>query len=103
MAVGRLKAVGSSFFLKKRFGSGYRLVCVKQAHCDSSKVTELLNSHISGIQIFNEIGTELTYALSESYAQVFQTLLRDLETNSKSLGIDSFGISMTTLEEIFLK
>ncbi|XP_065074347.1 phospholipid-transporting ATPase ABCA3-like [Ochlerotatus camptorhynchus] len=103
MADGELKAVGSSFFLKKKFGVGYRLICVKGDNCTPQNVTDLIQRYIPGCQIDTDIGTELSYVLEESYTNVYQSLLEELEQNSERLYIDSYGISLTTLEEVFLK
>ncbi|XP_058065569.1 phospholipid-transporting ATPase ABCA3-like [Anopheles bellator] len=103
MADGELKAAGSSFFLKKRFGVGYRLICVKADGCDSGRVTTLLRQHIANLAVDTDIGTELSYVLDDSHTGVFQPLLQDLENHSDSLGITSYGISLTTLEEVFLR
>ena len=103
MSSGKLKAVGSPFFLKKQIGSGYRLVCVKKPYCDVSKVTNLLQNYITDINVETEIGSELAYLLDETNIAVFQDMLSDLEANSDSLELDSYGISMTTLEEAFHK
>uniref|UniRef100_A0A182SZB0 ABC-2 type transporter transmembrane domain-containing protein n=1 Tax=Anopheles maculatus TaxID=74869 RepID=A0A182SZB0_9DIPT len=103
MAEGELKACGSSFFLKKRFGVGYRLICVKGANCDRGRLTGLLRKHIPNINIDTDIGSELSYVLNENYTAVFQDLLRDLEENVEQCGITSYGISLTTLEEVFLR
>lgn len=103
MAEGDLKTVGSSFFLKKKFGVGYRLVCVKAAGCDPSQLTALLASYIPSIQIETNIGSELTYVLNESYVGKFKTIFADLEEKTSQLKISSFGVSLTTLEEVFLK
>ncbi|KAL9704634.1 hypothetical protein quinque_008152 [Culex quinquefasciatus] len=103
MADGELKAVGSSFFLKKKFGVGYRLICVKGDDCNPSAVTELLQRYIPDIQVETDIGTELSYVLNENYTSVFQIMLQELEENSQRLQLDSYGVSLTTLEEVFLK
>uniref|UniRef100_A0A336MK43 CSON001010 protein n=1 Tax=Culicoides sonorensis TaxID=179676 RepID=A0A336MK43_CULSO len=103
MSQGELQTMGSPFFLKKKFGVGYRLVCVKTESCNPQKVTELLSSHIPDIYIETDIGSELTYLLKESYISQFKELLEDFENNSKDLGISSFGVTLTTLEEVFLK
>ncbi|XP_053658365.1 phospholipid-transporting ATPase ABCA3-like [Anopheles marshallii] len=103
MAEGELKACGSSFFLKKRFGVGYRLICVKGANCDRARLTGLLRRHIPTIGIDTDIGSELSYVLNEDFTAVFQDLLRDLEENVEQCGITSYGISLTTLEEVFLR
>lgn len=103
MADGELKAVGSSFFLKKKFGVGYRLICVKGDGCNPQNVTALIQRYIPSCHVDTDIGTELSYVLEENYTNVFQALLEDLEENSEQLHIDSYGISLTTLEEVFLK
>jgi ATP-binding cassette subfamily A (ABC1) protein 3 len=105
MSNGVLKAVGSSFFLKKQFGAGYHLVCVKSdAACDSLAVTELLRKYIPDLKKpESEVGTELSYLLDDKNVLVFQKMLQELEENSKELNIESYGISLTTLEEVFLK
>ena len=104
MSNGALKAVGTPFFLKKQFGVGYHLVCVKkESFFNSSNVTELLRKYIPDIKKESEIGTELSYLLDDRNVLVFQNMLQDLEENSEQLNIESYGISLTTLEEVFLK
>lgn len=56
MADGDLKTVGTSFFLKKKFGVGYRLVCVKGTGCDPVFVTKTLSKYIPDIKIETDIG-----------------------------------------------
>lgn len=104
MSNGALKAVGTPFFLKKQFGAGYHLVCVKRdADCKSTNVTNLLRKYIPDVEKESEVGTELSYLLDDRNVLVFQNMLQDLENNSEELNIDSYGISLTTLEEVFLK
>ncbi|XP_060519226.1 phospholipid-transporting ATPase ABCA3 isoform X2 [Cylas formicarius] len=103
MAGGELQCCGSSFFLKKKFGAGYHLIMDKSADCDPMRVTEVLRRHIPNIEIESNIGSELTYLLSENQSYVFEPMLRDLETKTTELGVNSYGISLTTLEEVFMK
>lgn len=103
MSQGKLKAVGSSFFLKKQFGVGYHLVCVKKPSCETAKVTSLLRKYIPELKVETDIGTELSYLLDERNISVFQEMLQDLERNSEAVDLESYGISLTTLEEVFLK
>ncbi|XP_053672341.1 phospholipid-transporting ATPase ABCA3-like [Anopheles nili] len=103
MAEGKLKAVGSPFFLKKSFGVGYRLICVKDAHCDKQRLLGILRKYIPDVTIDTDIGSELSFILKEDYLDVFQRLLQDIEQQMVSCGITSYGISLTTMEEVFLK
>lgn len=103
MAGGYLKCSGTSFFLKKRFGTGYRLICVKDEKCKSHQVTELLAKYIPNIEIDADIGTELSYQLQENQAGIFEEMFIDLESQRESLYLGGYGVSLTTLEEVFLK
>ncbi|XP_059614826.1 phospholipid-transporting ATPase ABCA3 isoform X2 [Phlebotomus argentipes] len=100
---GELKCYGSSFFLKKTFGMGYHLICVKGPHCNTYDITNLLDRYVPGIKVENDIGTELSYQLPDSASKMFQPMLKELEEHSTKLGIDSYGISLTTLDEVFMK
>lgn len=103
MADGELQSCGTSFFLKKKFGAGYHLILEKAADCDVQKVTDTLQKYIPEIQVENNVGTELSYSLDEKHLPSFEAMLKDLEINGNELRINSFGISLTTLEEVFLK
>jgi ATP-binding cassette, subfamily A (ABC1), member 3 len=103
MADGELKTVGTSFYLKKRFGMGYRLILVKNALCNPQAVAKFFNKYIPGITVETNIGTELTFILPEDKVYMFSKIFNDLESNLEALKISSFGLSLTTLEEVFLK
>uniref|UniRef100_A0A182MJU0 ABC transporter domain-containing protein n=1 Tax=Anopheles culicifacies TaxID=139723 RepID=A0A182MJU0_9DIPT len=103
MAEGKLRAIGSPFFLKKSLGAGYRLICVKEAHCDKQRVLAILRKYIPEVRIETDIGTELSFVLREDYLKVFQPMLEELEDKMSSCGISSYGISLTTMEEVFLR
>lgn len=102
LADGDLKCAGSTFFLKKRFGTGYHLICAKDDQCYSKAVTQLLQKHIPDIRIENESESEVSYLLTEDKIEQFTIIFEDLEMNLNRLNLKSFGISLTTLEEIFL-
>ncbi|XP_055533385.1 phospholipid-transporting ATPase ABCA3-like isoform X2 [Wyeomyia smithii] len=103
MAEGCLKAVGSPFFLKRKFGRGYRLVCVTKSGCDPTNLTCLLRKYIPGIKVETDIGTELSYILNKEYLHLYQKMLADLEEHTAQCGISSYGISLSTLEEVFMR
>lgn len=55
------------------------------------------------MQVENSVGSELTYVLNENQSPLFEEMLHELEQKSDELGITSYGISLTTLEEVFMK
>lgn len=102
MTEGELKCCGSSFFLKKRFNVGYRLVCVKENDCIEDNVTEIVNTIIPGAEV-QSIANELVYKLPTRYTMKFQQMFEKLETKQRQLKLQGFGISLNTLEDVFLK
>ncbi|XP_045462662.1 phospholipid-transporting ATPase ABCA3-like isoform X2 [Harmonia axyridis] len=103
MAGGRLKCCGSSFFLKKKYGAGYNLVMEKSPRCDPEEVKDLLKTYIPNIEIHSNVGSELNFLLPEDAVSVFEDMFRELERSQKELGVNSYGVSLTTLEEVFMK
>ncbi|XP_060587751.1 cholesterol transporter ABCA5-like isoform X2 [Ruditapes philippinarum] len=102
---GTLRCCGSSLFLKNRFGLGYHLNMVVEPDCDTQKVSNLVSGIVSGSEINRVHGKELDITLPYDGVSKFSELFSTLENPStgKSLGVKNFGVSMTTLEEVFLK
>lgn len=102
MSEGELKCCGSSFFLKKRFNVGYRLVCMKGNDCREDDVTEIVNGIIPATDV-QTIGNELVYKLPTNYTTRFRQMFEKLETRQKSLKLEGFGISLNALEDVYFK
>ena len=49
------------------------------------------------------VGAELSFILPSEATEKFEDLFMDLETRRQELGIASYGSSVTTMEEVFLK
>ncbi|XP_061399278.1 phospholipid-transporting ATPase ABCA3-like [Musca vetustissima] len=103
MCGGELKCHGTSFFLKKKYGSGYKLICVKRDGCKSEELTALLQKYVPNIQPVADIGAELSYELPDKYSHIFEEMFRDLENSSDDLKLNGYGIGITSLEEVFMK
>uniref|UniRef100_A0A803VAE2 ATP binding cassette subfamily A member 5 n=1 Tax=Ficedula albicollis TaxID=59894 RepID=A0A803VAE2_FICAL len=80
---GMLKCLGSSLFLKSKWGIGYRL-----------SISCLVNLALNIWEFF------LIYTFSE--LPLSPGLFSDLDTHSH-LGVITYGVSMTTLEDVYLK
>uniref|UniRef100_A0A4W3HDY3 ATP-binding cassette sub-family A member 1-like n=1 Tax=Callorhinchus milii TaxID=7868 RepID=A0A4W3HDY3_CALMI len=128
---GKLCCCGSSMFLKKFFGSGYYLTLVKSEAkrpaprledddvsdegigsdsgpndlAGENAITGLIMKHVPEAQFVESIGQEMTYILPYEGAGdgSFAELFKNLDLELQRFGISSYGISDTTLEEIFLK
>ncbi|XP_006872355.1 PREDICTED: ATP-binding cassette sub-family A member 5 [Chrysochloris asiatica] len=99
---GMLKCVGSSLFLKSKWGIGYRLSMYIDRYCATESLSSMVKQHIPGATVLQQNDQQLVYSLPFKDMDKFSGLFADLDTHS-SLGVISYGVSMTTLEDVFLK
>ncbi|XP_034843919.1 ATP-binding cassette sub-family A member 3-like [Mirounga leonina] len=103
MVKGSLQCCGSSIFLKRIYGVGYHIIMVKESHCNVEEIIRVVDQHIPEARLENNVAAELSFILPKEYTHRFKDLLTDLENRQKELGIGSFGVSITTMEEVFLR
>ncbi|CAD5121577.1 DgyrCDS10076 [Dimorphilus gyrociliatus] len=103
MANGQLQCIGSSLFLKSKFGVGYHLVMAKASNCDVDKISQTIRQYVPNALLESNISSELSYILPKESSENYEEMFRDIEDNLETLGITSFGVSITTMEEVFLK
>nr|XP_035157537.2 cholesterol transporter ABCA5 isoform X4 [Callithrix jacchus] len=99
---GMLKCVGSSIFLKSKWGIGYRLSMYIDKFCATESLSSLVKQHIPGATLLQQNDQQLVYSLPFKDMDKFSGLFSALDSHS-NLGIISYGVSMTTLEDVFLK
>uniref|UniRef100_A0A9J8DHZ8 P-type phospholipid transporter n=1 Tax=Cyprinus carpio carpio TaxID=630221 RepID=A0A9J8DHZ8_CYPCA len=130
---GRVCCCGSSLFLKKMYGRGYYLTIARAnqdrvmaqrapliKECDKFSVDEgicsdsisnvadlsrLVRRHVPEAEFLEVVGQELVYVLPYTGAAngSFASLFKELDLEKSALAVTSYGISDTSLEEIFLK
>nr|XP_061805523.1 phospholipid-transporting ATPase ABCA3-like [Nerophis lumbriciformis] len=103
MAGGELQCCGSPLFLKNKYGAGYHMVIVKEALCNVSEITRLVHLYVPNATLESSAGAELSYILPKESTSRFELLFAELEMNREELGIASYGASVTTMEEVFLR
>ncbi|NWY69883.1 ABCAA protein, partial [Erithacus rubecula] len=99
---GRLKCVGSSLFLKKKWGICYHLRIHVSESCDLENLTSLVKGYIPNATFSGHTQYELRYKLPLENVNKFPDLFSGLESCSEQ-GIINYGVSMTTLEDVFLR
>ncbi|XP_075746374.1 cholesterol transporter ABCA5-like isoform X7 [Rhipicephalus microplus] len=102
---GKLRCAGTSLFLKNRFGIGYHLTMVVDQGADKSQISQLVQRYVPSMTVYRSTGTELAFILPMDSTYNFANLFAAVEEaiSEGTLGVRSYGISMTTLEEVFLK
>lgn len=134
MVAGKVICMGSTTFLKRRFGDGYKLIldCVtnlddhlqqlvtdtgddderdlalqseKVSYLEGHAITKLIQGNISNATIvFDEcFANQLTYCLPYTETKLFPKLFSSLDSQLPSLGVNTYGLTSASLEEVFLK
>ncbi|TKR64154.1 hypothetical protein L596_024736 [Steinernema carpocapsae] len=124
MVKGRLECLGSPEFLKRRFGAGYILSIdvsenspngqLGQKHTEAQlnkKVENIVQSvkrHIPLASLEQQQGNQIKIILplnttADGSHPKYASLFEDLENQSAHLSIGSFGLSLNSLEQVFLK
>eukprot|EP00736_Rhodelphis_marinus_P014162 Rmarinus@m.10137 len=101
---GQLRTCGSSLFLKSRFGVGYNLTMVKASdQCNVEVVLKAIQAEIPEAGLTGAAGGEIVFELPLKAVPQFPALFQKIDSQLLSLFISEYGISMTTLEEVFLR
>lgn len=66
------------------------------------RITALVHHHVPQARLIEAIGQELTYLLPSRNFQprAYASLFRELEETLVDIGLSSFGVSDTSLEEV---
>uniref|UniRef100_A0A8D3DIJ6 P-type phospholipid transporter n=1 Tax=Scophthalmus maximus TaxID=52904 RepID=A0A8D3DIJ6_SCOMX len=118
LSKGQLHCCGSPLFLKNCFGVGFYLTLVRRMKDlrkkevrlsehrvldgDIDNITGLIHHHVPDAKLIEMIGQELTYLLPNKgfKHRAYASLFRELEDTLTDMGLSSFGISDTSLEEV---
>ncbi|XP_032298475.1 ATP-binding cassette sub-family A member 13 [Coturnix japonica] len=108
---GQLRCYGSPSYLRETYGQGHSLTLIKKPSVFEIQdpkhvvqVTSLVQTHIPEAFLKENSGTELTYVVPERADKTsFKGLFQALDQSLHHLHVAGYGISDTTLEEVFLK
>ncbi|XP_041267626.1 ATP-binding cassette sub-family A member 13 [Onychostruthus taczanowskii] len=108
---GQLRCCGSPSYLRETYGQGHSLTLIKKPSVFEIQdpkhivqVTSLVQTHIPEAFLKDNSGTELTYVIPERADKTsFKGLFQALDQSLQHLHVTGYGISDTTLEEVFLR
>lgn len=105
MSNGSLMCCGTSLFLKSRFGVGYTFVVSKtdEGRGTSKALKEMMGSHLKNYELVNDIGAEVFFRIPLDQSPHFPAFFRAVDQRKAEIGVRSYAVSVTTLEEVFLK
>ncbi|XP_074842119.1 ATP-binding cassette sub-family A member 13 [Carettochelys insculpta] len=108
---GQLRCYGPPSYLKETYGQGYSLTLIKKPSVfeiqdpkNTVQVTSLVQSYVPEAFLKENSGSELTYVIpAKADKASFKGLFQAMDENLEYLHVIGYGISDTTLEEVFLK
>ena len=113
MSDGKAKCRGTPIFLKQTFGMGYQLRIAKDLKFNANKearvkLNDFIRQYFKSSTILNENVGEIIYSLDTNRDEniqkgVFPDFFKNFEQIKNNLHISTFGITVTTLEDVFLK
>lgn len=126
MAEGKLRCVGSSLFLKKTYGVGYQLTIEKDQQFqqergtikeskrvavvdasnglvnNDSRLNDIVTGAVDKASLLSNVGSEMNFQLPMDAASQFTPMFEGLDKEIEKGTIHSYGVSITTLDEVFL-
>ena len=116
MAEGQLRCAGSSLFLKKTYGVGYQLTIEKlkgkqhgkngeppvKLEANDEALVDIVQTAVPEASLLSNVGSEMTYQLPMGAASKFGPMFEGLDSEVDKGTVGSYGVSITTLDEVFL-
>ncbi|KAI9362502.1 hypothetical protein DFJ73DRAFT_812657 [Zopfochytrium polystomum] len=103
MAKGTLRCLGNPLRLKERYGAGFRLFFNVARRDDTATACQWIESALpSGWRKVDAFATSTSYEFPAA-AGTISLLFETVEREKRLRGIMDWGISQTTLEEVFLR
>ena len=81
----------------------YRMFIDKQETCDDNQLIEFVRQHLPNIVVERQSSTEMVVGILRDQSKQIGKLISGLDEQKEQLKVDSYGISMITIEEVFLK
>eukprot|EP00039_Didymoeca_costata_P006116 m.87594 g.87594 ORF g.87594 m.87594 type:complete len:1794 (+) comp13118_c0_seq1:164-5545(+) len=97
---GHMECSGTSFFLKSKFGNGYKLTLVQNPDCQKAKVARFVKSLLPNAKFQSIFGSEILYNIPN--AEGLGSFFKNLEQDKALLGVQSYGIAIESLEDVFV-
>ncbi len=104
LAEGQLRCCGSSLFLKKEFGVGYQISIDKISASEriDETVTDIIMNAVPEATVLSNVSSELSFQLPLDSSSQFVSMFSELDKIVESREISMYGVSITTLEEVFI-
>jgi len=82
----------------------YRLLIDKKDQFSTERVTQFIQEYVPNIVLERQSAAELVYGIKRTgESKEIEGLINALDQKKETIGINSYGLSMTTIEDVFLR
>ncbi len=82
----------------------YRLLIDKKDQFATDRVTQFIQEYVPNIVLERQSAAELVYGIKRTgESKEIEGLINALDQKKETIGINSYGLSMTTIEDVFLR
>ncbi|KAH9373322.1 hypothetical protein HPB48_018375 [Haemaphysalis longicornis] len=104
MANGRIRCAGSPTFLKHRFSTGYHLLITKLPKCNVPAIETLMRKFAPKARLQTNSDNEAVFVLGQILGtRLLIKMFKELEDKTTELGIESVGVTVTSLEDVLIR
>ncbi|GMR52722.1 hypothetical protein PMAYCL1PPCAC_22917, partial [Pristionchus mayeri] len=107
MAKGKVFCSGTTQFLRKKFDSGYVLSFAVNNETDTEKASgemiNLVKEFVPEVSPYKIRGKQFELKLCTDDTKKFPEMFRKIESDGPNLGMQSYGLSLNQLEQVFLR
>ena len=104
MAHGKLRCVGNSLHLKSHFGDGYRINIMAKNSGLTERIKAQVRSIVPSAIVIAESGSSVIFGINaDDYREIIPLFKFLEESDKEAADFVDWGISQTTLEDVFLK
>ncbi|GMR52576.1 hypothetical protein PMAYCL1PPCAC_22771, partial [Pristionchus mayeri] len=98
---------GSPQFLRKKFDSGFVLSFTVNNEADtetsSNEVISIIKQFVPDVHLVKNKGHQFELKLNSDESENFPEMFRRIEEDGPNFGLQSYGLSLNRLEQVFLK
>ncbi|XP_028170335.1 ATP-binding cassette sub-family A member 3-like [Ostrinia furnacalis] len=100
---GQLRCHATPMYLKRAIGTGYRLTFTTTGSPKEAAITSVVQSVVPEATATGSGFNSISYKIPMASTKSLPGLFSKLESKKTELGIESMGVGVSTLEEVFLK
>ncbi len=89
--------------MKNFYGTGFRIKIFKNCKFDNKELESTLRNYLDNFVIEINVAAEICISIPFSKAHILANLLKAFDENKDQIGMETYSIASSTMEEVFLK